>query len=204
MGKTEYEKAFLEIKKIIKDEFFNFYLVYRKIKKSYFGGFYKKEFIKVLQLCKKYNLNCVYEKFRYQKKVGYSCLISYENIPKNIFKLKNKKLYTTLGLTIGYPLTCVKTFGNLKRNNCGHSIRMKYRLKNNKKIQIEDNVYYFMCNKPLKKHMKDFKKKVVNEIKKNLLHIFSFISISYEIHKYNFSKKYSKLVSKGTTTLGKK
>ena len=56
MKKTEYEKAFFEIKKIIKDEFFNFYLVYRKIKKSYFGGFYKKEFIKVLQLCKKYNL----------------------------------------------------------------------------------------------------------------------------------------------------
>ncbi len=207
--KTEYEKAFLEIKKVIKYEFFNFYLVYRKIKRSYFGGFSKKEFVKVLQLCKKYKMNCVYEKFTYKKKVGYSCMISYENIPKNLFKLKNNKLYHTIGSTIGYPLTCVKTFGK-RKNNCGHSIRIKYRLKNNKKIQKVYNTYNFMCNKPLKKHMKDFKKQIVNEIKKNLPNIFSFISISYEITKYDFSKKYritdnnSKLVSKGTTTFGKK
>ncbi len=90
--KTEYEKAFLEIKKVIKEEFLNFYLVYRKIKKAYLGGFSKKEFIKVLQLCKKYKLNCVYKKFTYKKKVGYACIISHEDIPKNIFKLKKKNI----------------------------------------------------------------------------------------------------------------
>ncbi len=61
-----------------------------------------------------------------------------------------------------------------------------------------------MCNKPLKKHMKDFKKKIVNEIKTNLPNIFSYISIRYEINKYDFSKNNKKLVSKGTTTFGKK
>jgi hypothetical protein len=58
--------------------------------------------------------------------------------------------------------------------------------------------------------MKYFKKQIVNEIKKNLINIFSFISISYEIKKYDFSKKYritdnnSKLVCKGTTIFSKK
>ncbi len=139
MVKTEYEKAFLEIKKIVKDEFFNFYLVYRKIKRSYLGAFPKKEFIKVLQLCKKYKLNCVYEKNMYKiknkKRIIYSCMISYENIPKNIFKLENKKYFTALGLSIGYPLTCVKTFGNLKKNNCGHHFIIEYKLKNKKKYK---------------------------------------------------------------------
>ncbi len=213
MVKREYEKAFIEIKKIVKDEFFNFYLVYRKIKRSYLGAFPKKEFVKVLQLCKKYKLNCVYEKNMYKiknkKRIIYSCMISYENISKNIFKLENKKYFTALGLSIGYPVTCVKTFGK-RKNNYGHSIMIKYKLKNNKKIQTEYNVYYFMCNKPLKKHMKDFKKQVVNEIKNNLSNIFSYISIRYEIEKYDFSKKYmitennTKLISQGTTTFGKK
>ncbi len=74
--KTEYEKAFLEIKKVIKYEFFNFYLVYRKIKRSYFESFFsKKEFVKVLQLCKKYKMNCIYEKFTYKKRICKSITI---------------------------------------------------------------------------------------------------------------------------------
>ncbi len=97
-------------------------------------------------------MNCIYEKFTYKKKVGYSCMISYENIPKNLFKLKNNKLYHTIGSTIGYPLTCVKTFGK-RKNNCGHDISVKYKLKNsNKKYtnEVGEQAYYFMCNKPLK------------------------------------------------------
>ncbi len=207
MKKTEYEKIFLEIKKVVKDEYFNFYLVYRNIKNAYFNTFLKKDFQKVLQLCKKYNLNCIYVKNIYKKQIFYSCIISYQNIPKNIFKFKNKKFYSTIGLTIGYPLTCVKTFAT-KKNNCGHNISVQYKLKNSTK-KYNDQVYYFMCNKPLKKHMKDFKKKVVNECKKNLPNIFSYLSIHYEISKYDFSKKHTitnnntKIVSQGTTTFGK-
>ncbi len=207
---TEFEKAFLEIKRVIKAEFFNFYLVYRKIKKSYLGGFSEKKFEKVLKLCKKYQLHCVYKKFTYinkhkkRRETGYSCMISHDGgVPKNIFSLKGKRLYNAIGLTIGYPKTCVKTFGN-RKNHYGHDIEVKYKLKgDDRKHRIHDQLYYFMCNRPLTKHMKNFKKAVVEECKKNLLNLFSYLSIRYEITNYDFSKEYSitKVMSHGTSIL---
>ncbi len=196
-NKKKYEKILKNILKNKIDEPFNFYLTYRGIKKSYYGGGKLKELKKILKLSKDLKLNCFYKKTKYNKKkypilFYYKFIISKKKIPKNILNSEEAKNYYTknfakkIGKIIGYPSTCIGTFAT-KKNKYRHSFKIVYKMKNDKKTKKEYNVYYFMCNKSLDSHMKKMKKNIEKEFKNNLSNLFSYYSINYEINKIIFN-----------------
>jgi hypothetical protein len=169
-----------EMKKLFPSEFLNLYFVYKGIKKGYFNSVQKNSMNKIIELCKKINLNYLFikdinlENSNKFDDLFYFVFISKNKIKEPEFYIKNGiKNHINIGNFLGFPKECIIDFHSNK-NKYRHEINVSINLDNK---YLEDIVFNFVCDKRMISYMKNKKNKIKKELENNLM----FDKIDYEI-----------------------
>ena len=155
---------------IYKEDFINFYFVYRGIKKGYYDNDLSKHKLNnMILLCKKLKLNYIYIK---HDNVYHILISKYKIKEKSFYFKKNGKLHNErIGLFLGFPKKCCVKFNfKKKQQKYLHKIDIEfvYKGKNGKNKRMKQNILFFYCDKKNISYLKKMKLKIKNEIKKNL------------------------------------